>query len=98
IGVCFQQGWGCTKSLSAATYFFVAAAHLGDADAMYEAGYCYLSGSAGHGIGSAHSERVRQNKLRAAEYLRAADKAGRKVVGESWIWKDKWMPSGGQEF
>ncbi|KAI9337612.1 hypothetical protein DFJ73DRAFT_591053 [Zopfochytrium polystomum] len=87
IGVCFQQGWGCAKSPAAATYYFAAAANLGDADAMYEAGYNYLN-LAGPG------ERGRQNKRIAAQYLRAADKAGKKVVGESWIWKRKW---GGEE-
>lgn len=83
IGICFQQGWGCAKTPSAALYYFSAAAHLGDADAMYECGFAYLNSGGG-----------RSAKMRAAEYLRGADKGGKRVVGESWIFKRKW---GGEE-
>ncbi|KAJ3046322.1 hypothetical protein HDV00_000136 [Rhizophlyctis rosea] len=33
---------------------------------------------------------VKQSKYRAARWLREADKQGRKIVGESWIWKSKY--------
>jgi TPR repeat protein len=35
-------------------------------------------------------QRVEGSKFLAAQWLRAADKGGKRVVGESWIWKAKW--------
>ncbi|KAJ3402289.1 hypothetical protein HDV05_008624 [Chytridiales sp. JEL 0842] len=83
IAVCFQQGWGVGRSLPAAAYYFDMAAKLGDPDAMYELGYCYLNGSG-----------VPKDKGRAANWLRQADALGKRVIGESWIHKEKW---GGHE-
>ncbi|KAJ3299641.1 hypothetical protein HDU76_006254 [Blyttiomyces sp. JEL0837] len=84
IAVCFQQGWGVSKNPGNAVYYLTIASRLGDADAMYELGYCYLNGN-----GIAEKD-VKANKMEAAKYLRAADEHGKKVVGESWVWKKKW--------
>ncbi|KAJ3166775.1 hypothetical protein HK101_011879, partial [Irineochytrium annulatum] len=81
VAMCFRQGWGVLKSYPAAVYYFGIAARLGDADAMYELGYCYLNGT---GI---TKDKDAKNKILAATWLREADKNGRKVTGESWIWK-----------
>ncbi|KAI8842539.1 hypothetical protein BC829DRAFT_435455 [Chytridium lagenaria] len=89
IGMCFRQGWGVLKSYPAAVYYFGIAARLGDPDAMYELGYSYLNKTPGVGASSDD-----EFKMLAAQWLREADKTGKKVVGESWIWKKKW---GGSE-
>jgi TPR repeat protein len=79
IAVCFQQGWGVGRSLPASAYYFDMAAKLGDPDAMYEMGYCYLNGTGVH-----------KDKAKAAYWLRNADVGGKRVIGESWIFKEKW--------
>ena len=33
---------------------------------------------------------MKRNKYRAARWLREAERQGKKVVGESWIWKKKY--------
>ncbi|KAJ3218182.1 hypothetical protein HDU67_006444 [Dinochytrium kinnereticum] len=91
IGMCFRQGWGVLKSYPAAVYYFGIAARLGDPDAMYELGYCYLNHTPGVTLNA--SEKMSNRQL-AAMWLREADKTGKKVIGESWIWKKKW---GGEE-
>ncbi|KAJ3094790.1 hypothetical protein HDU97_007604 [Phlyctochytrium planicorne] len=91
LGMCFRQGWGVLKSYPAAVYYFGIAARLGDPDAMYELGYCYLNGTPGTASSAADKS---NNKVLAAMWLREADKHDKKVVGESWIWKKKW---GGNE-
>ncbi|KAJ3086513.1 hypothetical protein HK102_013008, partial [Quaeritorhiza haematococci] len=79
LGVCFRHGWGIRRSKSEAVYCFEAAALLGDVESQYELGMCYLNG-----VG------VKVDRMVAAKWLREADKAGKKVVGESWIRKKKW--------
>ena len=70
-----------TKDPVAARTYYETAANLGDADALEEAAWCYLEGYGGP-----------KDKFRAAQYLRLAEGLGRKSVGNSWIWKDKYNP------
>ncbi|TPX61580.1 hypothetical protein SpCBS45565_g07214 [Spizellomyces sp. 'palustris'] len=84
VGVCYHQGWGIPKSKSTALYYFQLAAQLGDADAQAEVGYLYLRGGNG----------VKADKKRAARWLREAVKGGKRIVGEQWIWKEKWAEGG----
>ncbi|KAI8806533.1 hypothetical protein BJ742DRAFT_679950 [Cladochytrium replicatum] len=80
VGMSFRHGWGVPVCEDAAAYYLTVAANLGDADACTELGYCYLHGRSG----------VPKSRLLAAKYLREAEKAGVKLVGESWIHKRKW--------
>lgn len=78
---CFRHGWGVERDAVAARQYYETAANLGDTDAMGEVAWCYLEGFGG-----------KKDKFRAAGYLRRREKAGVKVVGESWIWKEKYDP------
>ncbi|KAG8626460.1 hypothetical protein KVT40_005405 [Elsinoe batatas] len=78
---CYRYGWGVGKDARAAREFYETAANLGDLDAMEEAAWCFMEGFGGA-----------KNKGVAARYLRRAEEGGRKRVGESWIWKDKYNP------
>ncbi|TPX71045.1 hypothetical protein SpCBS45565_g01199 [Spizellomyces sp. 'palustris'] len=80
LGICFRHGWGVAKSLPAAFYFLRAAACAGDPDAMIETGYCLLNG-----VG------VKKDRKESAKWFRNAVQEGKEVVGEGWIWKEKWM-------
>ena len=55
------------------------AADLGDADAQNEIGRCYQEGRG-----------VRKNMKIAAKYYRKADKQGHGMMGNSWIYKEKY--------
>jgi hypothetical protein len=102
LGVCFRHGWGCAKSLKAAGYYFSLASKLGDAQAMYELGYLYLeeAGLTASGgviskgllgvLKSLPKKEVVALKMLAAQWLREAERGGVKVIGESWIYKEKW--------
>ncbi|TKA31806.1 hypothetical protein B0A50_01885 [Salinomyces thailandicus] len=79
---CFRQGWGVRKDALAARQYYETAANLGDTDAMEEAAWCYVEGFGGG-----------KDKFKAAQYLRLAEERGGKaIVGNSWIWKDKYNP------
>ncbi|KAK4540819.1 hypothetical protein LTR36_008896 [Oleoguttula mirabilis] len=78
---CFRQGWGVKKDALAARQYYETAANLGDTDAMEEAAWCYMEGFGGG-----------KDKFKAAQYLRLAEDKGRKQVGNSWIYKDKYTP------
>ncbi|ORY23330.1 hypothetical protein BCR33DRAFT_796540 [Rhizoclosmatium globosum] len=75
IAVSLFQGWGVPKSRPAAMFFYRAAAILGDVDAMYELGCLNLK------LGL---------KAEAAFWLREAVNGGRRLTGETWIFKKKW--------
>ncbi|BCS21241.1 tetratricopeptide repeat protein [Aspergillus puulaauensis] len=81
LGNCFRNGWGVKKDPAAARQYFETAANLGDADAMNEIAWCYLEGFGG-----------KKDKFAAAKYYRLAEGQGNKIVGNSWIWKDKYNP------
>ncbi|KAF2226627.1 hypothetical protein BDZ85DRAFT_305761 [Elsinoe ampelina] len=78
---CYRYGWGVGKDARAAREFYETAANLGDLDAMEEAAWCFMEGFGGG-----------KDKGVAARYLRRAEEGGRKRVGESWIWKEKYNP------
>ncbi|KAI8979902.1 hypothetical protein BDB01DRAFT_798004 [Pilobolus umbonatus] len=79
LGVCFRHGWGVPKNLTTAAYYFELAANLGDPDAMNDLAFCYTHG---HG--------VKKDIHKAAKYYRMADNKGQGLVGNSWIWKEKY--------
>ncbi|KAF2173016.1 hypothetical protein M409DRAFT_62650 [Zasmidium cellare ATCC 36951] len=78
---CFRHGWGVKTDAIAARQYYETAANLGDTDAMEEAAWCYLEGFGGA-----------KDKFKAAQYLRLGESQGKKSVGNSWIWKDKYNP------
>ncbi|GAN07961.1 conserved hypothetical protein [Mucor ambiguus] len=79
LGVCFRHGWGVPKNLETATYYFQVASNLGDPDAQNDLGFCYA-----HGLG------VKKDLYCAAKYYRLAEKQGQGMIGNSWIWKEKY--------
>ncbi|EAW15225.1 tetratricopeptide repeat protein [Aspergillus clavatus NRRL 1] len=79
LGNCYRNGWGVKKDPVAARQYFETAANLGDTDAMNEAAWCYLEGFGG-----------KKDKFKAAKYYRLAEDKGNKLVGNSWIWKEKY--------
>ncbi|KAI9093827.1 hypothetical protein DFS34DRAFT_583204 [Phlyctochytrium arcticum] len=79
LGICFRHGWGVPRSLPAAFYYFSAAGASGDSEAMVEAAYCLLNGTG-----------VAKNRKESGKWFRMAVEAGYEVLGEGWIWKDKW--------
>ncbi|KAB8266228.1 hypothetical protein BDV32DRAFT_115302 [Aspergillus pseudonomiae] len=81
LGNCFRNGWGVKKDPAAARQYFETAANLGDTDAMNEVAWCYLEGFGG-----------KKDKFSAAKYYRLAEQKGSKLVGNSWIWKEKYDP------
>lgn len=79
---CYRYAWGVKKDAVAARTYYETAANLGDPDALEEAAWCCLEGYGGV-----------KDKMRAAQYLRQAERMGKKSVGNSWIWKDKYNPA-----
>lgn len=77
---CYRQGWGVPKDLAAAFQYYLTAANLGDTDAMNEVALCYLEGYG-----------TKKDKFEAARYYRLAESKGNKIVGNSWIYKDKYI-------
>ena len=78
---CFRNGWGTPIDRHASRQYYETAANLGDTDAMTEAAWCYLEGFGGP-----------KDKWKAAQYLRKAEAKGKKELGNTWIWKDKYNP------
>ncbi|KAI8145010.1 hypothetical protein BJV82DRAFT_501977, partial [Fennellomyces sp. T-0311] len=79
LGVSFRHGWGVPKNLVMAAYYFEIAANLGDPDAQNDLAFCY-----------AHGHGVKKDLYKAAMYYRMAARQGQGIVGNSWIWKDKY--------
>ncbi|KKK18768.1 hypothetical protein ARAM_004306 [Aspergillus rambellii] len=80
LGVSHLNGWGIEQDKTLALRCFETAARWGDADALAEAGYCYAEG-----IG------CKKDLKKAAKYYRQAEAKGMSMVGNSWIYKDKYM-------
>ncbi|EGZ76502.1 HCP-like protein, partial [Neurospora tetrasperma FGSC 2509] len=78
---CFRHGWGIPKDPIAAKQYYETAANLGDSDAMNEVAWCYLEGFG-----------TKKDKYTAAKYYRLAEKNGNKIMGNTWIWKEKYDP------
>jgi len=83
---CFRQGWGIPKDPIAAKQYYETAANLGDTDAMNEVAWCYVEGFG-----------TKKDKFAAAKYYRLAEENGNKIIGNSWIWKDKYDPGHGKK-
>ncbi|KAG7125515.1 Protein DSF2 like protein [Verticillium longisporum] len=83
LGNSFRHGWGTAKDPVAAKQYYETAANLGDTDAMNEAAWCYVEGFG-----------CKKDKFAAARYYRLAEKNGNKIMGNSWIWKEKYDPPG----
>ncbi len=79
LGVSYKNGWGVESDKKLAVKYFEMAALWGDADACIEAGDVFL-----HGVGT------KKDKKKAASYYRLAEAKGKKEVGLSWIWKEKY--------
>lgn len=83
LGKCYGNGWGAPQDKSLALRCYEIAGNWGDADALVEAGYCYAEG-----VG------CKKNMKKAAKFYRAAEAKGVSMVGNSWIYKDKYMDDG----
>ncbi|CRG86460.1 hypothetical protein PISL3812_03466 [Talaromyces islandicus] len=80
LGVSHLNGWGIEQDKALALRCFEIAARWGDADALAEAGFCYAQG-----VG------CKKDLKKAARYYRKAEAKGMSMVGNSWIYKDKYM-------
>ncbi|KAJ5390827.1 uncharacterized protein N7496_001895 [Penicillium cataractarum] len=81
LGVSHLNGWGIEQDKSLALRCFEIAGKWGDVDAMAEAGFCYAEG-----VG------CKKDMKKAARFYREAESKGMSMVGNSWIYKDKYMP------
>ncbi|KAF2634154.1 hypothetical protein P280DRAFT_318946 [Massarina eburnea CBS 473.64] len=80
LGKCYMNGWGARQDKSLALRCYEIAGNWGDADALVEAGYSYAEG-----VG------CKKNLKKAAKFYRAAEAKGVSMVGNSWIYKEKYM-------
>jgi TPR repeat protein len=80
LGVSHLNGWGIEQDKSLALRCFEIAGQWGDPDALAEAGFCYAEG-----IG------CKKDLKKAAKFYRVAEAKGMNIVGNSWIYKDKYM-------
>ncbi|CAN9335184.1 unnamed protein product [Alternaria alternata] len=78
-----RQWLGRPQDKSLALRCYEIAGNWGDADALVEAGYCYAEG-----VG------CKKNMKKAAKFYRAAEAKGVSMVGNSWIYKEKYMDDG----
>lgn len=83
LGNCHRNGWGVSKSPALAMQYFETAAELGDADAMLEVAQAWERGVKGWMGG-------RKDRKMAAGWYRRAEALGRREVGNSWVWKEKY--------
>lgn len=80
LGKCYGNGWGAAQDKPLALRCYEIAGSWGDADALVEAGYCYAEG-----VG------CKKDMKKAARLYRSAESKGVSMVGNSWIYKDKYM-------
>ncbi|CAJ0764177.1 13761_t:CDS:2 [Entrophospora sp. SA101] len=80
LGICFRHGWGVAKNKQMAAHYFEMAANFGDPDAQNDLAFCYL-----------HGEGVKKDMKKAAKYYRMADTQGAGTLGNSWIYKKKYV-------
>lgn len=74
-----RHGWGVEIDGYGARLYYAAAVCLGDVDAMQELSWCHLNAFGG-----------KRDKYAAARLLQRAEQKGTKVVGNNWIWKEKY--------
>ncbi|TGZ81956.1 hypothetical protein EX30DRAFT_240437 [Ascodesmis nigricans] len=80
LGISHLNGWGTEVDKALALNCFEIAGKWGDPDALSEAGFCYANG-----VGA------KKDMKKAAKYYRMAEAKGANMVGNSWIWKDKYL-------
>jgi Sel1 repeat len=73
LGVSYMKGWGVTQDRALGLRCFEIAGSWGDADALAEAGHCYLEG-----IG------CKKDLKKSAKFYRLAESKGVQVAGNSW--------------
>ncbi|KAH8732707.1 hypothetical protein GQ44DRAFT_589950, partial [Phaeosphaeriaceae sp. PMI808] len=83
LGKCYMNGWGAAQDKPLALRCYEIAGNWGDADALVEAGYCY-----------AEAVGCKKDMKKAAKLYRTAESKGISMVGNSWIYKDKYMDDG----
>ena len=79
LGVSHLNGWGVEQDKALALRCFEIAGNWGDVDALTEAGFCYTQG-----IG------CKKDLRKAAKIYRMAGAKGASMVGNSWIYKEKY--------
>jgi TPR repeat protein len=79
LGVSHLNGWGIEQDKALALRCFEIAGNWGDLDALTEAGFCYAQG-----IG------CKKDLKKAAKLYRTAGAKGASMVGNSWIYKEKY--------
>ncbi|EPS38892.1 hypothetical protein H072_7374 [Dactylellina haptotyla CBS 200.50] len=79
LGMSYTNGWGCTEDKTVGLKYFEIAASWGDVDALSEAGYAYANGQG-----------CKKDLKKSAKYYRQAADNGVSMVGNSWIWKEKY--------
>ncbi|KAG0133185.1 hypothetical protein HOY82DRAFT_269579 [Tuber indicum] len=80
LAVSHMNGWGTEKDQGLALRCFEIAGRWGDPDALSEAGFCYANG-----VG------CKKDLKKSAKFYRMAEAKGVNMVGNSWIWKDKYL-------
>ncbi|KAJ5924364.1 hypothetical protein N7466_008551 [Penicillium verhagenii] len=86
LGVSHLNGWGIEQDRALALRCFEIAGQWGDVDAMAEAGFCYAEG-----VG------CKKDMKKAARFYRQAESNGMSMVGNSWIYKEKYMADDAKE-
>ncbi|RDW70789.1 uncharacterized protein DSM5745_08300 [Aspergillus mulundensis] len=86
LGVSHLNGWGVEQDKALALRCFETAGRWGDVDALAEAGYCYAEG-----VGT------KKDMKKAAKFYREAEAKGMSMVGNSWIYKEKYMSDDGPD-
>ncbi|KAK6338485.1 hypothetical protein TWF730_002548 [Orbilia blumenaviensis] len=79
LGMSYTNGWGCSEDKATGLRYFEIAANWGDVDALSEAGYAYANGQG-----------CKKDLKKSAKYYRMAAENGVSMVGNSWIWKEKY--------
>lgn len=79
LGMSHLKGWGVEVDKPLALRCFEIAGSWGDADALTEAGFCYSTGTG-----------CKKDLKKAAKFYRAAAEKGVSMVGNSWIYKEKY--------
>lgn len=79
LAISHLNGWGVEQDKALALRCFEIAGNWGDPDALTEAGFCYAEG-----VG------CKKDLKKAAKFYRLAAEKGVSMVGNSWIYKDKY--------
>ncbi|KAI9684080.1 MAG: hypothetical protein M1829_003350 [Trizodia sp. TS-e1964] len=80
LGVSHMNGWGIEQDKTLALRCFEIAGAWGDSDALAETGFCYAKG-----VG------CKKDLKKSAHFYRMAESKGMSMVGNSWIYKSKYM-------